>query len=58
MVAGGWGPALSTAPSINIPSKDILFLNNVLLNPSNESAQWSHFSVRWWYVDCCVQHAE
>lgn len=44
-IAGGWGPALSTDPSVSIPSKDVLFLNNVLVNPSNESAQWAHFSV-------------
>lgn len=44
--AGGWGPAVSSDPSISIPSKDVLILNNLLVNPSNESAKWSHFSVR------------
>lgn len=42
---GGWGPALVTDPSINIPTKDVMFINNVLVNPSNASAMWSHFAV-------------
>lgn len=43
--AGGWGPALATNPAISIPSRDVQFLNNILVNPKNESSMWSHFSV-------------
>ncbi|WIA19213.1 hypothetical protein OEZ85_003855 [Tetradesmus obliquus] len=42
---GGWGPALATSPAISIPSKDVQFLNNIIVNPKNESSMWSHFSV-------------
>jgi hypothetical protein len=45
LTAGGWGPAVTTDPGPSIPNKDVLFLNNVLVNPSNESAMWAHFSV-------------
>jgi hypothetical protein len=42
--AGGWGPAIAGS-AINIPVKDVMFLNNILVNHKNESAMWAHFAV-------------
>lgn len=44
---GGWVP-LSGAPTFPTPSKDVMFFNNLVINPSNASAQWAHFSVSAW----------
>jgi hypothetical protein len=32
-------------PAFAIPSKDVMFLNNIIVNPSNASAMWAHFAV-------------
>lgn len=45
IAAGGWGPALQSVGSISIPCKDVMFMNNLLINFKNESAPWGHFAV-------------
>jgi hypothetical protein len=42
--AGGWVPS-GTGPAISIPSRDVMFINNLIVNPTNQSAMWAHFSV-------------
>jgi hypothetical protein len=41
---GAWVPTVAGA-SIKVPSRDVMLLNNVIVNPKNESAQWAHFAV-------------
>jgi hypothetical protein len=43
--AGGWGPASAADGTINIPTKDVMFVNNVVVNPPDMWAAWAHFAV-------------
>jgi hypothetical protein len=43
--AGGWVPQSTGIPSLSIPSKDMMFINNLIVNPNNASAMWAHFAV-------------
>lgn len=42
---GGWGPTVPGDNAVPIPNANILFLNNLLINPSNRPSQYTHFMV-------------
>jgi hypothetical protein len=52
-IAGAWVPA-TTGYGFSIPSKDVMFMNNLIVNPNNASAMWSQFSVSMSQPICIV----
>jgi hypothetical protein len=43
--AGGWGPATG-GQAVPIPSRNVFFLNNLVVNPPRQGAKYAHFWVR------------
>lgn len=43
--SGGWGPGAVNGQIVYVPTKDVVFVNNVVVNPASEGAKWSHFLV-------------
>lgn len=44
VTAGGWGPR-ELNETVDIPNRNIFFLNNLIYNPAGFSSQWQHFTV-------------
>ena len=46
LAQGGWGSAqIGSAGEQPIPNRDVIFANNVILNPADAPSQWQHLAV-------------